>query len=73
MLSGGPHFNYKFFKMISGRQKRQVERCNGRKMHPAIGGFEDGRGPCSEQYRKPLEAENKQTNKQGDEFFARAS
>ena len=49
--------------MISGRQKRQVERCNGRKMHPAIGGFEDGRGPCAEQYRKPLEAGKKKKKK----------
>ena len=29
--------------MISGREKRQVETYDGRKMHPAIGGFEDGR------------------------------
>lgn len=52
--------------MISRREKRQVETYDGRKMHPAIGGFEDGRGPCAEQCRKPLEAEKKKTqNKQG--------
>ena len=51
--------------MLSGRQKRQIERCDRRKMHPAIGGFEDGRGPCAEQYRKPLEAEKKPKQTRG--------
>ena len=54
--------------MISGREKRQVETYDGRKMHPAIGSFEDGRVPCAEQCRKPLEAEKKR-KKQGDGFF----
>lgn len=52
--------------MLMERQKRQVERCDGRRMHPAIAGFEGERGPYSEQCRKPLEAGNKPTNKEMD-------